>query len=281
MTTMTLCAVYAGTAAYLAAAAVTLGYLKNADQRLLATGRALAMIAALGFAVAFAARWLTWGLLPLTTVADSLLVFVLMATAIALAVARAELRPVLCFYLPPLVALALLDAAVAHAHFGAAPRQLTGPLLAVHVGLAFLAYALFFVASATSAAYLFQANRLKRHHAAGLFLRLPSLELLDRTLFTLIRWGYLFFVVTLVLGAVWTRIDGELLGAHWWLSPKIIRAAVMVAFYACAFHARRFGWLRGQKLAYLVFIGFSSLLVAYLALGLMSLSDYNFWEAAS
>ena len=51
----------------------------------------------------------------------------------------------------------------------------------------------------------------------------------------------------------------------------------MVALYSTAFHGRRIGLLRGQKLAYLVSVGFTVMLGSYLVLGLMNLQDYNFW----
>jgi HemX protein len=193
-----------------------------------------------------------------------------------------KMRPLLSFYLPPVALIGLINATVAHQYLHDAPRELRSALLLVHVGLAFLAYALFFVASVTSVGYCFQVSRLKRHQTTGLFQRLPSLERLDRVLFNLIRAGYPLFAVTVVLGFVWTYVDRDLLGPHWWLAPKVLMALVMALFYSVAFHSRRLGWLRGPKLAYFVFIGFSSLLAAYLVLGLAELNNYNFfWDLRS
>ena len=73
----------------------------------------------------------------------------------------------------------------------------------------------------------------------------------------------------------------ELLGPHWFLSPKVLLALVMAAFYAVTFHTRRFGLLRGPKLATLVFGGFVGLLGVYLVLGVMQLNNYFFWGASS
>jgi len=187
----------------------------------------------------------------------------------------------LCFYAPPLGAACLMNAATAFPRLHAAPRTLPGAPLVVHVGMVFFAYALFYLASMTSAAYVFQAARLKARRTTGLFQRLPALEKLEHILWRLIVIGYPIFVATLALGLVWVWLDRGLLEARWWLAPKVVMSWVMVAFYAATFHVRRSGRLRGHKLAYLVFIGFSVLLAVYVVLALMNLRDYHFWGTAA
>jgi hypothetical protein len=51
-------------------------------------------------------------------------------------------------------------------------------------------------------------------------------------------------------------------------------------FYAIAFHGRQFGWLRGQKLAYVIFVGFTGLMLVYLSLGIANYSNLDFWRAS-
>jgi ABC-type transport system involved in cytochrome c biogenesis permease subunit len=272
---------YAGTALLAGSALCTGRYLQTAEQRVLGWAHRLLIAGALCLVLAFGARWIEWGLVPLTTLTDSLLLFALLSALIMAFIARGPVKALLCFYVPPLALIAVINAVVAHHYFLAAPKVLRGMLLSAHVGLAFLAYAFFFVASATSVAYLFQVHSLKHRRTAGLFRKLPPLERLDRTLFLLIRYGYVFFGITLILGGIWSRIDADLLGAHWWLSAKIIRAIVMFMFYAAAYHMRQLGWLRGQRLAYFVFLGFSLLMASYVVLGVAGLSNYNFWGSAS
>ena len=50
----------------------------------------------------------------------------------------------------------------------------------------------------------------------------------------------------------------------------------MAALYGVSFHVRRFGLLRGPKLAYLVFYGFTILLVVYLTLNYADLFTASF-----
>jgi len=274
-------AFYAGTACYLAAALLTLRYARGAGKpALVFPGRLLAAGVAC-FVATFVLRWVRWGLLPLTTTADSLVLFVLLSAVLVLvAVRRHDVPGLLCFHVPPLAAVCLLNAVVAHPDLHAAPRALRGLPLSIHVGAVFLAYALFFLASTTSAAYLYQARRLKRHQTAGLFQRLPSLEELDRTLYRLVAVGYPLFAATLGLGVLWAWLDRDLLQPGWWHAPKVLLSVVMVLFFAVMFHMRRSGRLRGPKLALLVFSGFSSLLVLYVVSAVLHLRTYNFWGTA-
>ncbi|HNR30011.1 MAG TPA: cytochrome c biogenesis protein CcsA [Candidatus Hydrogenedentes bacterium] len=268
---------YAGVACYVGAAALSFWYLREETAVRLRAAARLMAIGAVLLASALVLRLVHSRLLPMTSPTDSLMLFVLMGTATGGAVARAEKRrALLCFYVPPLAAIALIGAYTARADYRVAPEHLTTVLLAVHVTLAMLAYALFLLASLTSLAYVFQAGRLKRRHTTGLFLKLPSLEELDHTLYLLIRYGYPLFVITLWLGLSWAWYDSSPLSDTWWLSPKIVLSLVMALLYSFSYHARARGWLRGPKLAYCVFLAFGFLLCAYLVLNVLGLTNYNF-----
>lgn len=273
---------YGTMACYIAAAVVSAIYWRSGDPRILRPAQSLVWAANACLVIVFIARWKQWGLVPMTGLADSLNVFLFLSTSIMLAVQlREACQSLLAFYLPPVAIIALINALFGYQYLQEAPRTLNGILLAVHVGLVFLALALFLVASMTSVAYAFQAQNLKRNRTTGLFQKLPSLEQLDKTLYGMISVGYPVFVVTVVVGLVWAWFDRELLGDTWWLSPKIFLAMFMALVFAASFHSRQIGWLRGPKLAYLVFVGFTFLMATYLILELMKLGDYNFWGAAA
>lgn len=243
-----------------------------------------ASFALLALAGAFVLRFAQWGVLPLSSGADSILLFTIMSLATAISVScQAQFRPVLALYLPPLALLTALCALLAVKDFtrGPNPIEVSQTLLFLHVGLAFQAYALFFIASLTSLAYIAQSRRLKLRAGTPGTLRLPSLEDLDRTLHLLVKLGYPIFVVTLLVGLAWARFVSDTLSPTWWFSPKIALSFVMVLFYAASFHSRALGWLRGPKLAYFVFIGFGLLLAVYLLLEVLRLTNYNFWGTAT
>jgi ABC-type transport system involved in cytochrome c biogenesis permease subunit len=271
---------FASVAAYGAATLCALAGLRpGRAAECLPVARALAVVAAGLIAVTFALRLAAWGRPPLTTTSDSLNLFVLLGTAIALGAAwPTARRGLLAYYLPALAAIAWFSAVFAPADLARPPRELSQVFLLVHVVTAFLAYALFFIASLTSVAYVHQARRLKGRRGSVPALPLPALEHLDATLYRLIRLGYPLFVLTLGMGMYWALRDADLLSQAWWLSPKIVLSAFMAAFYAASFHARSLGLLRGPKLAYLVFVGFGLLLGVYLALEFLDLTNYNFYE---
>ncbi|NIA16223.1 MAG: hypothetical protein GWP08_19340 [Nitrospiraceae bacterium] len=272
---------YPGVALYVAAAIAALWYLRHANEFALRLALWLSAGGVGLLIMAFAARWAAWGLVPLTTVSDSLNLLVVMSTLAMLLLMRTRnVRALAWFYLTPLAALTLVSAAVAHKDLFHSPKELSGIPLTLHVGLVFLAYAMFFMAAMTSAAYILQNHRLKRPNALALSHHLPSLEQLDHTLTRLVSLGYPLFLATLVLGLIWAHAEGGLLSSRWWMAPKVLLSFVMAALYAVAFHRRRSGRLRGPKLAYLLCLGFALLLAAYLVLALMQLREYSFWENA-
>ena len=275
-------AFYAGTALYLAAAAVSLRYLATGTGPLLRVAERLLLFGAACLIAVLALRWSIWGRLPLTTMSDALNLFAVLSTVLVVAMAKKEdTAALLSFVAPPLALICLVNAATGYIRLHAEPRHLRSLPLALHVGTAFLAYAYFFVASTVSAAYLWQATRLKRHRTRGLVRRLPSLEHLDATLYRLVAHGYPLFGATLVLGALWAAAENTLLTPQWWLAPKVLVATAMLVFYGITFHLRRAGQLRGPKLARLVFTGFCVLLAAYLGLTFLHLRTYHFWGAGA
>lgn len=269
-----------GLTVYVLAAVLAVSYLAGANARALTLAHRLAAVGGLLVAALFIARWAAWGRLPLTTTVDVLGLFLLMTMGSALFVLRdVKVRALWGFYLPPMALIYVVNTLWGWQYLYSAPKQFRALFLATHVGLAFWAYALFFLASLTSMAYVHQARRLKHHRRDDMSYRLPPLELLDGLLYRLVLYGYPLFVVTLLLGLTWAWLDRTLLGPHWWMSPKVVSSYVMVAFYALVVHLRFFGRLRGPKLAHLIFYVFAVFLAAYIVLVALDLRNYNFWGA--
>ena len=138
------------TAFFLAASAAVRYWWSRAQITLLLTKRTT-ILGVLALVCTFALRWLTWGKVPLTTSFDSINLFVLLSAAIILATQWASAYSILsAFYLPPIALISMLNALLATRGFPEEPKDLEGTFLVIHVGLAFLAYALFFFASLTS-----------------------------------------------------------------------------------------------------------------------------------
>lgn len=272
---------YAGSACFVASAALTLHYARSAEPRPMRLSIHALGAALVCFTVCLILRGAAWGQVPLTSMADSLLLFTILCSCIAICIVKTRHAPALLpFYIPPLALIVFVNAFTAHHSFAQAPRELPGALLVLHVGMAFVAYAFFFIASMTSAAYLCLAFHLKRHRSTWLARSLPSLEELDTLLHRLMVCGYPLFVLALALGLSWAWLGQELLGPRWWLAPKVVLSVFMAFFYAATFHLRRAGRLRGSKLAYHVMTGFLTLLALYVVLSLLHVREYHFWGGA-
>jgi ABC-type transport system involved in cytochrome c biogenesis permease subunit len=268
-----------GVLAYLAATGLVLGSLKAGEsRRWLYRGTVAAVAGAALLAITQILRFVVWRHVPLTTSTDSLNLFVVLGTIVAVSVSwEPRRRGLMVLYVPALAALCLFSAVFAQADLAREPRELSKVFVVLHVVTAFLAYALFFIASLTSVAYAYQARRLKSRRTSVLLSGLPSLENMDGTLYHLIRAGYPAFVLTLLMGMLWAWRDSQLLSSAWWLSPKIALSTCMALLYAFIYHARAKGLLRGPKLAHLLFLGFGILLAVYFALEYLDLTNYNFY----
>ena len=92
MTILTLTVLSAGTLAYVGAAAAAVVYLSREKEPMLNLARGLALLGAGLFLLVFILRWTTWGNLPMTTAADALVVFVILATVVMYLSARGNTR---------------------------------------------------------------------------------------------------------------------------------------------------------------------------------------------
>lgn len=269
-------------AAYVVAAVLAGVYLRNGEARFLTNGKRLAALGNVFLLALLVLRWYEWRLIPFSGLDNALYLFLIFCTGIVLSVQREEsLKPLLAFYLPALGVLATVIAYVGFQNLRVPPMDnLNGMLLTIHVGLVFLAMAHFFVASLTSFVYVFQAQRLKRRKTTGLAQRLPSLEQLDKTLFHLITIGFPIFLVTIGFGVAWAINNPELLPPRWYLAPKYFFTAFTLVLFAASFYIRKAGLLRGPKLAYLLFVGFTVLLAGWIVLEFVNRGLYQTVEAS-
>jgi ABC-type transport system involved in cytochrome c biogenesis permease subunit len=271
---------YLAAVAYAAAGFLSLRYIRGSESQILIPAKRMAAAGNLLLLAVFLYRWWQFNLIPFTGLGDSLNLFLVLCTGIILSIQRVDaMRPLLAYYLPALAILALINASVGHLYLNEPPKELNGFLVTFHVGLIFLSFALFFIASLTSLAYVNKARSLKRMKTTGLMHKFPSLEQIDKTLYELISVGYPTFAVTLLMGFIWAWTERDRLGDSWYISPRIILAVVMVGFYAACFHIRQYGLLRGPKLAYVVFFAFVFFFLSYLGIELLQYGGYSLWEA--
>ena len=150
---------YIATLCYVLAGVLSLAYVRGADERVLTHAKRLAAAGNVGILAVFLYRWWSFQLITFSGLGDSLNLFLVLCTGIILMLQRNEkLKPLLAYYLPALAVIALVNGVVSPRHLSEPPKELNELLTTIHVGLVFLAFALFFVASLTSLSYVVKAR---------------------------------------------------------------------------------------------------------------------------
>jgi ABC-type uncharacterized transport system permease subunit len=139
-----------------------------------------------------------------------------------------------------------------------APAEGThGPLFALHVTLAILAYAAFTFSFVLALLYLIQNRQLRRRKTGILFARLPALEVISRMNRTSVIIGLAALSISLAIGLVraemfWTSLA----------DPKIAWALITVVVYGFLLWMERRGW-EGPRVAVLSIVGFAIVMFSY------------------
>ncbi len=125
-------------------------------------------------------------------------------------------------------------------------------LLTLHVGFAILSYGAACVSFGAAVLYLLRGRITLRG--------LPSEETLDEIGYKAAVVTYPLLTIMIVLGAVWANTAW---GRYWGWDPKETAAFVTWLIYGAYLHARVVRDWRGRKAAWLLIIGFISVLFAY------------------
>lgn len=193
----------------------------------------------------------------------SFFAFVLIATYLV-AQLRFHIR-VLGSFLAPLAVLFMLGSSLIPVHMVPKTGLVKSAWVTLHVTLLFSANALFALAFSAGIMYLVQERHIKRKSFGPLFLRLPSLERLDRINYVCILIGFPLMTLGLVSGFAYA---GTVWPSFWNWDPKEIFALVTWFIYALLLHERlAVGW-RGRRAAWLAIFGFSAVLVTFLGVNL-------------
>lgn len=132
----------------------------------------------------------------------------------------------------------------------------------LHLVFIFLGLMSFFVAVSAAALYLFQSSQLKSKHPGKLFLRLPSLDKLDRFHWEWLLGGVILFTIGIVTG-LHSSNDPAVMHAVL-RDPKVIFSIVACVLYWAILCFRLLAMGRGQKIAVSTVIVFA-LLFSFMA----------------
>lgn len=137
--------------------------------------------------------------------------------------------------------------------------------LIFHVTTSFLANALFALAFCAGIMYLLQERHIKRKSFGHLFVRLPSLERLDKINYLCLISGFPLMTIGLMTGFAYASSVWHSL---WNWDPKEIFSLITWCIYAILLHERlAVGW-RGRRAAWLAIVGFSAVLTTFLGVNL-------------
>lgn len=172
----------------------------------------------------------------------------------------------------PLVTTVLLDLGLAvtvlYSDSDQLPPALQSVWLWIHVALAIVCGAMFYLGMVATVAFLLR-DRYEARIAAGgtpgrvaasVLERLPSSVSLDRFAYRVNAAVFPLWTFTIIAGAIWAE---SAWGRYWGWDAKEVWSFITWVAYACYLHARAtVGW-RGRKAAYLAIAAFACFLFNY------------------
>lgn len=189
---------------------------------------------------------------------ESLLAFLIMAVfMIVYAIYKTTSPGIMIF---PVVFLLTFMAATGQQPFPLMSLGLNRGWLFAHIALIFTGYAALILSFGASLLYLIQERNLKAKKA-GIFSRLPALEIIDEMGYRSLLVGFPFMTLGLIAGTVIAQSTGRLN----LLDPKILLSILMWAVYLVMLYTRwNSGW-RGRRAAIMATLAFAAAIVAWAA----------------
>jgi ABC-type transport system involved in cytochrome c biogenesis permease subunit len=173
-----------------------------------------------------------------------------------------HLRALAAFLLPMIFAVLVVGivlGVMGYQHFGA-----HNPWVAAHIASVLLGTASFAAGCAGGIAYLLADRRLKKRGQAGWNgFPLPSLATIEKFTRHAIVLGFALLTLAAITGIFRAVRDPQLMGSHWYLSPKVLLTAVVWLVYGSLLNMRLVPILRGARCAWLSIIGFVLLMTVF------------------
>ena len=133
----------------------------------------------------------------------------------------------------------------------------------LHLSLIFAGFIGLAAAVGSAVLYLWQSSQLKSKHPNGTFLKLPSLEMLDRVHFRALVTGVIFFSLGILTGFIWAT-DLKVLGSLW-RDPRVSLSFLTCFLYWIVAGVRITSLRRGQKIAIGTLIVFGLLFITFIS----------------
>jgi ABC-type uncharacterized transport system permease subunit len=153
-------------------------------------------------------------------------------------------------------------------------------LFTIHIVSMLFAYANFALACVLGVTYVLLFNEMKAKHLGFFYVRLPSLQVLDKMNGRVVTIGWVFLTVGIAIGGIWaTQVQTSpdpRAQAMSIADPKILVALVSWAVYSFALFARKtIGW-SGRRAAWLSAFAFVIILLNFVPVGYFLTRSHNF-----
>lgn len=145
----------------------------------------------------------------------------------------------------------------------------------LHVPANFLGYGAFALAAMVGVAYLVTDRLVQKNPNNPLLKAMPSLDLMDDLMYKAIAFGFAFFTIATILGAVWAA---EAWGGYWSWDPKETWALIVWLNYAAWLHIRMSKGWRGRPMAWWAIVGLLVTTFAFLGVNMFLSGLHSYGE---
>jgi len=137
----------------------------------------------------------------------------------------------------------------------------------LHVPPVLLAYVAFGYACTAAALYLGQTRLLRSKRIQAVIGVLPSLDELENAMYRTAAFGFLLLTIGMATGAAWANQAFD--GGWWEWSPKQTGSLVTWLLFAMYLHLRVVRGSRSRAGAWVVIVGFVSVVATFLLVGML------------
>ncbi len=243
---------------YLACLLKTTPCLATAAQRVLVGGFLMHCLAVIH-------RFIAAGYLPITNMHESLSFFALTIVGVYLFFESRYKVGILGSFIVPFALLISIGAGIVPMEIKPLNPALRSAWIYSHTIMAFGAYAFFTISGGVATIYLIQSHFLKKKQLGPLFVKLPSLDILDDIGYRCLAFGFPMLTIAIITGAIWAS---RAWGSYWSWDPKETWSLITWFIYAALLHGRlTTGW-RGRRAAILTICGFLFMLFTFIGVNL-------------
>jgi cytochrome c-type biogenesis protein CcsB len=250
---------------YLISTLFYLGYLAGRKEVFRKIGYYVLWCAFCAHFMATVLRYFQAGYTPITNLHESLSFFALCTGAFVLYLTKTYRLAGLGSIVLPVILVMLIWAITIPAPIKPLPPVLQSFWLPIHTVFAFIGNAIFLVGFLVSVIYILAERDIKKKRLHAIFGGFPSLETLDSINYRCMSYGFPFLTIAIITGSIWAH---SAWGSSWSWDPKETWSLITWIVYAILIHNRlTMGW-RGRKTAYMMILGFVSVLVTFLGVNL-------------